>query len=77
MNIYRYTFNSVCPSDGKTITYRLEIRSTAKILAEDIRGACADGPQFQEDVADRLAALGGDQVIFATHQGVEIETRRP
>lgn len=77
MNIYRYRFNCVCPTDGTTVTYALAITSPAKVLAEKIREICDAGPAHQEDLADRLAVLGGEQVIIATHQGVEIETRRP
>ncbi|PDT79935.1 hypothetical protein [Sinorhizobium sp. BJ1] len=77
MNIYRYRFNCVCPSDQTTVTYDLTITSPGKVLAEDIRTICDAGPSHQEDLADKLAALGGEQVIRAIHQGVEIETRRP
>lgn len=77
MNTYRYTFNCVCPSDGTTVTYDLTISSPGKILAEDIRAICGAGPAHQEDLADKLAALGGRQTMRAVHQGVEIETVRP
>jgi hypothetical protein len=77
VNIYRYRFNCVCPTDETTVTYDLTITSPGKILAEKIRAICDAGPSHQEDLADRLSALGGVQVIIATHQGVEIETRRP
>lgn len=76
-NIYRYRFNCVCPTDGTTVPYELEITSPGKILAEKIRDICNAGPSHQEDLADKLATLGGSQVIRATHMGVEIETRRP
>lgn len=77
MNTYRYSFDCVCPSDGTTVTYELTITSPGKILAEKIREICNAGPSHQEDLADKLAALGGRQTIRATHQGVEIETVRP
>jgi hypothetical protein len=77
VNTYRYNFNCVCPTDGTTVFYELVINSPGKILAEDIRTICDAGPSHQEDLADKLAALGGRQTIRATHQGVEIETARP
>ncbi len=76
MNIYRYKFVSICPTDGAAVSYDLTIASPGKILAEDIRAICDAGPTHQEDLADRLAALGGEQIIKAKHQGLEIETRR-
>lgn len=76
LNTYRYRFNCVCPTDGSTVSYDLTITSPGKVLAEEIRAICDAGPSHQEDLADKLAALGGQQVIRATHQGVEIETRR-
>ncbi|WP_447801240.1 hypothetical protein [Pseudomonas kilonensis] len=78
MNIYRHTFTAVCPSDGETIIYRLELRSTTMIHVEHIK-ATTDRIEkgWHEQIADRLAeSLGGDQTIIATHQGVEIETVR-
>lgn len=77
MNIYRYRFNCICPTDATSVNYELVITSPGKIMAEKIREICDAGPSHQEELADRLAALGGEQVIRATHQGVEIETRRP
>lgn len=77
MNTYRYRFNCLCPTDGSTVTYGLTITTPGKVLAENIRAICDAGPSHQEDLADKLAALGGEQVIVAIHQGVEIETRRP
>lgn len=76
MNIYRYRFNSSCPTDGSSVCYDLTITTNGKILAEDIRAICDAGPAHQEDMADKLAPLGGHQIIKATHCGVEIETRR-
>lgn len=76
MNIYRYGFELLCPTDGEWVSYDLTISSSDKILAEDIRKLCNCGPTHQEDLADRLARLGGNQVMRATHRGVEIETRR-
>lgn len=76
MNIYRHTFAAVCPSDGELIIYRLEVRSPAMIHVEHIKAAAAIIKKgWHEQIADRLSeALGGDQTIIATHQGVEIET---
>lgn len=78
MNIYRHTFAAVCPSDGETIVYRLELRAATMIQVEQIKAATALIKKgWHEQIADRLAeSLGGDQTIIATHQGVEIETVR-
>ena len=78
INIYRNTFAAVCPADGETIIYRLELRSTSMIHVEHIKTATALNRQgWHEQIADSLAeTLGGDQTIIATHQGVEIETVR-
>ncbi|WP_085638036.1 MULTISPECIES: hypothetical protein [unclassified Pseudomonas] len=78
MNIYRHTFAAVCPADGETIIYRLELRSTSMIHVEHIKTATALIKQgWHEQIADSLSEkLGGDQTIVATHQGVEIETLR-
>lgn len=78
LNIYRYTFKATCPVDKANIEYRLQIETDGVIKAESIVAACVfDQPVFHEDVADRLfEGLGGDQVLTATHTGVEIETRR-
>jgi hypothetical protein len=78
MNTYRHTFAAVCPSDGETIIYRLELRSPSMIHVEHIKAAAALIKKgWHEQIADRLSeALGGDQTITATHQGVEIETVR-
>lgn len=78
MNIYRHTFAAVCPADGELIIYQLEIRSPMMIHVEHIKAATAIIKKgWHEQIADRLSeALGGDQVIFATHQGVQIETVR-
>jgi len=75
MNTYRHTFAVVCPSDGETIVYRLELRSLSMIHVEHIRAVIALIKKgWHEQIADRLAeSLGGDQTIIATHQGVEIE----
>ena len=78
MNIYRQTFTAVCPSDGDTIIYSIEIRSLAAVMVEHIRTATAlIKSGYHEHIADELAErLGGDQTIKAVHQGVEIETVR-
>lgn len=76
MNIYRYVFTSVCPNDGDTIIYGLEIRSKETIMVEAIKDACADWPRgFQEEIAaDLHKSLGGALTLRAQHQGVEIVT---
>lgn len=78
MNIYRYTFAAVCPADGETIIYLLEVRSPVMIRVEHIKTATAlIKSGWHEQIADQLSeTLGGDQTIIATHQGVEIETVR-
>ena len=78
MNTYRHTFAAVCPSDGELIIYHLEVRSPAMIHVEHIKAATAIIKKvWHEQIADQLSdALGGDQTIIATHQGVEIETVR-
>jgi uncharacterized Fe-S cluster-containing radical SAM superfamily protein len=78
MNTYRHTFAAVCPSDGETFVYRLELKSLSMIHVEHIRAATALIKKgWHEQIADRLAeSLGDDQTIIATHQGVEIETVR-
>lgn len=78
MNTYRHTFAAVCPSDGETIVYRLELKSLSMIHVEHIRAATAlIRSGYHERIADDLAErFGGDQTIIATHQGVEIETVR-
>lgn len=78
MNIYRHTFAAVCPADSETIIYRLEIRTTKMIHVEHIKTATALIKKgWHEQIADRLSeSLGGDQVITAVHQGVDLETVR-
>jgi len=78
VNIYRHTFAAVCPADGETIIYRLELRSISMIHVEHIKTATALIKHgWHEQIADSLSeTLGGDQTIIATHQGVEIETVR-
>lgn len=78
MNIYRHTFTAVCPSDGDTIIYQLEIRSLVVIMVEHIKTATAlIKSGYHERIADELSKrFGGNQTIIATHQGVEIETVR-
>jgi len=78
VNFYRHTFAAVCPSDGELIIYRLEVRSPTMIHVENIKAATALIKKgWHEQIADRLAeSLSGDQIIVATHQGVEIETVR-
>lgn len=78
MNIYRHTFVAICPADGESIIYRLEIKTTSMIHVEHIKTATALIKKgWHEQIADRLSeSLGGDQTITAIHQGVEIETIR-
>lgn len=78
MNIYRLQFACICPSDGAQIIYSLEIQSEKMIHVEHIVVAVAlNAKEYHEPLADRLhQAFGGRQVITATHQGVQVETRR-
>ncbi|MET3654035.1 hypothetical protein [Dyella japonica] len=78
VNIYRRQFVSVCPADGDAIVYTLEIHSAHMVRVEHINIALAlEANAFHEDIADRLfERFGGEQRVTATHQGVEIETRR-
>jgi hypothetical protein len=77
MNVYRYSFCCQCPVDGDLVSYDLKIRAPHMVKAEDIRAICEVSPSFQEDLANRLAPLGGRQVLRATHRGVSIKTVRP
>ena len=78
INTYRHTFVAICPSDGDSIVYRLEIKTLKAIMVEHIRTATALIKKgYHEQIADELhKTLGGEQRIVATHQGVEIETLR-
>lgn len=77
-NTYRHTFTAICPGDGEVIVYNLEIRSQSMIRVEQIKTATAHIKQgFHEEIADQLHELfGGNQLIKAIHQGVELETER-
>ncbi|MFJ3487130.1 hypothetical protein ACIPL1_27480 [Pseudomonas sp. NPDC090202] len=78
VNIYRYQFVAVCPSDGEFITYSLEIRTPEMIMVEHIKTATAlIKTGYHEAIADLLFdRFGGEQHICATHQGVAIESVR-
>lgn len=78
MNIYRHTFVATCPSDGESIIYRLEIKTTKVIMVEHIKTATdLIKTGYHEQIADQLYdRFGGEHKILATHQGVEIETIR-
>lgn len=78
LNIYRRQFVSVCPADGDAIVYTLEMRFAQMVRVEHINTALALEPSaFHEDISNRpFERFGGEQRITATHQGVEIETRR-
>jgi len=77
-NTYRHLFTATCPGDGEVIVYSLAICSRAMIRVEHIKTATALIKQgWHQQIADNLAErFGGDQVIKAVHQGVEIETVR-
>ena len=79
MNTYSHSFRIKCPSNGKTIGYRLQIQSLEKVMVEEIVQAVLALPAtgFHEDVADLLAEkLPGLQIVRAHHHGVDIETQR-
>jgi hypothetical protein len=78
MNIYRAKFQAVCPNNGKTILYDLEIRSRNVIMVEDILAACDfKSPAYHEKIADHIRdRIPGLQVLRAHHHGVDIETIR-
>lgn len=78
VNIYQHTFVATCPSDGESIIYRLEIKAPKVIMVEHIRTATALIKKgYHEQIADQLHdRFGGEQLIVATHQGVEIQTLR-
>lgn len=73
---YNVSFARLCPVDGSTIRYLLELRSHRKVLVEDIQAACVGDhqPIFQED----LAAFLSETFVFesgqltATHNTVQI-----
>lgn len=78
MNIYRTKFTAVCPNNKKVILYALQITTDQKIMVEEIMERCHKiGCGYHEDIAEMLySGFGGEQVLIATHHGVEIETRR-
>lgn len=73
---YSLRFARLCPVDGCTIRYELELCSHRKVLVEDIQAACVGNhePIFQED----LAAFLSETFMFesgrltATHNTVQI-----
>lgn len=78
LNIYRHWFVAQCPNDGEMIYYKLEIKTAAMIMVEHIKTATALIKKgHQEHIADALHEhFGGELRLFATHQGVELETVR-
>lgn len=78
MNIYTYNFKSKCPNDSELIEYKLTIKSSNTIFAEDIVSACErHKSSFHEVIADDLIdSLGGYHIIEAEHCGVKIRTVR-
>lgn len=76
MNVYRYTFAAVCPNNGESIIYKLEIETRKRIFVEHIKTACALHKEgFQEDIAANLhERFGGVLTLQANHHGVDIET---
>ncbi len=81
MNTYSATFTMKCPTNGIPILYHLRIESLVRIQVERINQliygpAPGVAPVFHEEIADRLAILGGKQTLTAHHHGVTIETTR-
>lgn len=81
MNIYKKSFAVKCPNDGELIQYRIKISSEKIILVEDINRAIEVAKRrtdcYHESIADFLCSeLPGEHIIFAQHQGVDVETRR-
>lgn len=74
MNIYRTSFVAVCPNDGASIVYNLEISSPKTIFVEHINTATALIKRgLHEQIADDLhQQFGGWQKITAVHQGVSV-----
>jgi hypothetical protein len=73
---YQHEFVSVCPNNGKSILYRLEILSSKMIPVEHIVTACALIKKgFHEDIAKELhERFGQRQTLRAHHHGVDIQT---
>lgn len=78
VNIYRHEFVSVCPNNGQSIIYALEIATDRVIYVEHITTAATLHKRaFHEAIADDLfARFGGKQILRAHHHGVDVETRR-
>ena len=78
MNIYRLQFACRCPANDKQIIYTLEIQSDKMIYVEHIVVEVGrNESDYHEAIADRLhVTFGGQQLMTATHHGVNIETRR-
>ena len=77
-NIYKHCFTARCPVNGKDISYSMTIESDDMIEVESIVSATDDLVEgYHEHFADELIyALGGYQVIEASHHGVAITTIR-
>lgn len=78
MNKYKIKFQAVCPVNGDSIEYSLEISANRMIKVEELLEAVNGfGTGFHEDIADVLhKKFGGKQFITAVHGGVIIETER-
>lgn len=77
-NRYTHQFMSMCPVNGKTIFYTLDIHTTRMIKVEEITAVsakCHIG--YHEAIADEfLKTFGGKQRLSAYHHGVHIKTIR-
>ena len=73
---YNVSFARLCPVDGSTIRYLLELRSHRKVLVEDIQAACVGDhqPIFQEDLAAFLSEtfMFESGQLLGTHHTVQI-----
>lgn len=78
MNTYEFDLNLNCPENGAEISYVLKIRSTRKILVEDLQAFAATFQScHHEALADAFFnQFGGYQVIRAIHHGVRITSKR-
>lgn len=79
MNIYTTSHRAACPNGNLMDAYKITIRTSGKILVEDIQRALAETPKqtHQEDLATLLRAkLGAEVTVKGWHHGVKITSIR-
>ncbi len=78
MNCYETTFFANCPSNGIKIKYTLHIRTHEVIKVECLLAELQNFQvAFHEDIADVLhQKFAGEQILTASHHGVQITTIR-